>query len=222
MRTAKLTKRFPFSVNLIKDVNDTKTHSGLAVIFFGREFFLALAKHHWRENHYALRTFLDVSAKLLPSVEASDAGRVRSLRCNEHDVVQRIAMKHRHRCKVFSQRVTVVPFQSLAELFDGFAGDLFCLLDFHGCPPVSGSSCSLHPTAREQGRETGDRSEEIGASRSERVARLSDTDFRGARDASGDRRRERLHAGTRHFRSGKNRRASEVQSYELRKLTERR
>jgi hypothetical protein len=77
------------------------------------------------------------------------------------------------------------------------------LLDFHGCPPVSGSSCSLHSKAREQGRETGDRSEEIGAFRSERVARLSATDFRGARGASGGRRREALRAGTRQFRSGK-------------------
>src|SRR5467141_4847155 len=115
-------------------------------------------------------------------------------------------MKLRHRCKIISQRLTVAPFQSLAKLFDGFAGDLFYLLDFHGCPPLSGSSCSLHLTAREQGRETRDRSEEIGASRSERVARLSDTDCRGTKDASGDRRREDLRAGTRQFRSGKNRR----------------
>ena len=118
-------------------------------------------------------------------------------------------MKLRHRCKIISQRLTVAPFQCLAKLFDGFAGDLFCLLDFHGCPPVSGSSCSLHLTAREQGRETGDRSEEIGASRSERVARLSDTDCRGAKDASGDRRREILHAGMRQSSKRKNRRADE-------------
>src|SRR6266478_2360265 len=106
-------------------------------------------------------------------------------------------MKLRHRCKIISQCLTVAPFQSLAKLLDGFAGDLVCLLDFRGCPPVSGSSCSLHPTEREQGRETGDRSEEIGASRSERVARLSDTDWRGAKDASGDRWRKELRAGTR-------------------------
>src|SRR5437764_15259592 len=131
--------------------------------------------------------------------------RDRSLRYDENQVMQRIAMEPRHRCKIISQRLTVAPFQSLAKLLDGFAGDLFCLLDFHGCPPVSGSSCSLHLTAREQGRETGDRSEEIGPSRSERVARLSDTDVRGAKDASGDRWREDLRARTRQFRSGKNR-----------------
>src|SRR6266550_7265984 len=117
--------------------------------------------------------------------------------------MQRITMKPRYRCKIISQRLTLAPFQSLAELFDGFASDVLCLLDFHDCSPVSGSSCSLHLTAREQGRETGDRSEEIGASRSERVARLSDTDCRGAKDASGDRWREDLRAGTRQFRSGK-------------------
>src|SRR2546429_7997845 len=54
----------------------------------------------------------------------------------------------------------------------------------------------------------GESSEEIGASRSERVARLSDTDRRDAKDASGDRWREDLRAGTRQFRSGKNRRVS--------------
>src|ERR1700676_2301119 len=106
-------------------------------------------------------------------------------------------MKLRHRCKIISQRLTVAPFQSLAKLFDGFAGDLFCLLDFHGCPPVSGSSCHLHSVEREQGRETGDRSEEVDASRSERVARLSAKAFRGAKDASGDRWRKDLRAGTR-------------------------
>src|SRR5260370_1489138 len=111
-------------------------------------------------------------------------------------------MEPRHRRKIISQRLTVASFQSIAELFDGFASDLFCLLDFHGCPPVSGSSCSLHPIEREQGRETGDSSEEIGASRSKRVARLSAKAFCGARDASGDRRREDLHGGTLQFLSG--------------------
>src|ERR1700694_1569550 len=59
-------------------------------------------------------------------------------------------------------------------------------------------------------QETG--AKRIGASRSERVALLSDTDFRGARDASGDRRRNGLHAWTRAFRSGKNRRAREAEA----------
>src|SRR5208283_3027913 len=148
LRRAKLRKRFPFSVHLIEDVDHAKAHSGLALIFFGCGFFLVFAKHHWREDHDSLRAFLDVSAKLLPSMETSYTGCVWPLRYDENQVMQRIAMQHRHRCKVLSQRFTVAPFQSLAELFDGFAGDLFCLLDFHGCPPVSGSSCSLHPSQR--------------------------------------------------------------------------
>src|SRR5208337_4889345 len=139
-------------------------------VFFGSGFFLALAKHHWRKDHDSLRAFLDVSAKLLPSMEASYASRVRSLRYDENQVMQRIAMEPRHRCKIISQRLTVAPFQSFAKLFDGFAGDLFCLLDFHDCPPVSGSSCSLHPSQREQRPETGDRSGELPTPRSERVA----------------------------------------------------
>ena len=64
-----------------------------------------------------------------------------------------------------------------------------------GSPPSPRRYVANHPTAREQGRETGDRSEEIAASRSERVERLSDTNFRGARDASGGRRREVYSAG---------------------------
>src|SRR5258708_40008868 len=127
-------------------------------------------------------------------MEARYTSRVRPLRYDENQVMQRIAMEPRHRCKIISQRLTVAPFQSLAELFDSFACDLFCLLDFHSCPPVSGSSCSLHPTEREQGRETGDTSEDIAASRSERVARLSDTDCRGAEGARGARGREDLRA----------------------------
>jgi hypothetical protein len=32
----------------------------------------------------------------------------------------------------------------LTEFFDCFADDLFGLLDFHDCSPVSGASCPLH------------------------------------------------------------------------------
>src|SRR5207244_1837288 len=67
------------------------------------------------------------------------------------------------------------------ELVDGLAGDLFCLLDSHDCPPVSGSSCSLHPSHREQRHETGGRSREMPTSRSEREAGLSDAAFFAAR-----------------------------------------
>src|SRR6185437_9264538 len=85
--------------------------------------------------------------------------------------------------------------------------DLLGLLDFHDCSPVSGASCPLHQTERGQVPETENRSEEIGASRSERVARLSDTDCRGAKRASGDRRRGDLSAGTRQSQSSEKRRA---------------
>src|ERR1700693_3057133 len=87
-------------------------------------------------------------------------------------------MESANRREVISQRFTVAPFESLTEFFDCFADDLFGLLDFHDCSPVSGASCPLHQTARGQGPETENGSDEIGASRSQRLARLSDTAFR--------------------------------------------
>src|ERR1700730_15159656 len=83
-------------------------------------------------------------------------------------------MESANRREVTSQRFTVAPFESLTEFFDGFADDLFGLLYFHDCSPVSGASCPLHQIARGQVPETENGSEEIGASRLERVARLSD------------------------------------------------
>jgi hypothetical protein len=84
-------------------------------------------------------------------------------------------MESANRREVVSQRLAVAPFKSLTEFFDCFADDLFGLLDFHVCSPVSGASCPLHKTARGQGHETENGSEEIGAFRSERIARWSDT-----------------------------------------------
>src|ERR1700692_4349722 len=119
-------------------------------------------------------------------------------------------MESANRREVISQGLTVAPFERLTEFFDGFADDLFGLLYFHDCSPVSGASCPLHQTARGQGPETENFSEEIGASRSERVARLSDTDCRGAKRASGDRRRGDLFAGTQQSQSGGKRRARQI------------
>ena len=122
------------------------------------------------------------AAQLVPSMKAREARRVRLLRCDEHHVVPRIAPETRHRREVFFEPLTVARFEGLPELLDCVACDLFCLFDFHfSCPPVSGSPCSLHPQPGERGRETGDRSAEIGALRSERAARVSDRGLAGAK-----------------------------------------
>src|SRR5579863_5151031 len=121
-------------------------------------------------------------------------------------------MESANRREVISQRLTVAPFQSLTQLLDCCTNDLLGLLDFHDCSPVSGASCPLHQTARGQGPETENGSEEIGAFRSERVARLSDTECRGAKRASGDRRRGGLLAGTRQSQSGEKRRVGQIAS----------
>jgi len=102
--------------------------------------------------------------------------KVRLLRSDKHHVPPGIAPEASHRCKIFSKPLAVARFEGLPKLLDGVACDLFYLFDFHfSCPPVSGSPCSLHPQPGERGRETEDRSGEIGVSRSERAARVSDT-----------------------------------------------
>jgi hypothetical protein len=114
----------------------------------------------------------------VPSVKACDVRCARLLRSDEHYVVPRIAARASHRREIFLQPLTVADCESLPRLLDWVACDLFCLFDFHfSCPPVSGGPRSLHRRPGERGRETGDRSGEIGASRSERAARLSGTAF---------------------------------------------
>jgi hypothetical protein len=103
--------------------------------------------------------------------------------------------------KIFFQLLTVAHFQGLGKLLDCLAGDLLCLLDFHVCPPVSGSYCSLH-TRPGSNPETGDKSGEMAAPRSERVAGRMTPGFCGVRRASEDRRRDELRGGARTTRSG--------------------
>src|ERR1700692_2862526 len=119
-------------------------------------------------------------------------------------------MESANRREVISQRFTVAPFESLTEFFDGFADDLFGLLYFHDCSPVSGASCPLHQTARGQRPETENEANRLVCpSRNGSHAGVTQT-FRGAKRASGDRRREGLLAGTRQSQSGEKRRAGPI------------
>ena len=83
-------------------------------------------------------------------------------------------MESANRREVVSQRFTVAPFQSLTQLLDCCTNDLLGLFESHDCSPVSGAFVPPSPT-RGQGPETENGSEEIDASRLERVARWSDT-----------------------------------------------
>src|SRR5580693_2813353 len=100
-------------------------------------------------------------------------------------------MEPRDGSKIFRQPRTVARFESLPELLDSVACDLFCLFDFHFlCPPVSGSPCSLHPQSREQGRETGGQKRKdwhfpVATGRTHESRPVSG----GAKRASGDRGR---------------------------------
>src|SRR4029077_1681412 len=136
---------------------------------------LALRSNDWSENQNAFLAFFYEASKFMPRVETGDVRSRWFLRCDKHHVPQTVPMESANRREVISQRFTVAPFERLTEFFDGFADDLFGLLYFHDCSPVSGASCPLHQTARGQGPETENGSEEIGASRLERVARWSDT-----------------------------------------------
>ena len=117
-----------------------------------------------------------VAISLMCALDAISSYGYGLLRSDEHYVAPRIAPEARHRREMVLEPLTVARFEGLSELLDCVACDLLCLIYFHfSCPPVSGSLRSLHPQPRERGRETGDRSGEIGASRSKRAARLSDT-----------------------------------------------
>src|ERR1700685_1017996 len=112
-------------------------------------------------------------------------------------------MESANRPEVISQRFAVAPFESLTEFFDCFADDLFGLLYFHDCSPVSGALCPLHQTARGQGPET-----ENGAKRLVRPgwngshAGVTQA-FRGAKRASGGRRRGAYSPGRGNLKAAK-------------------
>ena len=108
-------------------------------------------------------------------METSDVRSRWLLRCDQQHVPKTVPMESANRRKVISQRLAVAPFESLTQLLDCCTNELLGLLDFHDCSPVSGASCPLHQRARGQDPETENGSEEIGASRLERVARWSDT-----------------------------------------------
>ena len=87
-------------------------------------------------------------------------------------------MEPRHCSEVFPQPLTVARFEGLTELLDCLACDLFCLFDFHFSVLLFRGV--LAPFTHSRGSKDAkqeDRSGEIGASRSERAARLSDTGF---------------------------------------------
>src|SRR5580704_11323064 len=138
---------------------------------------MILRSNDWSENQNTFLAFLHETSKFVPRVETSDVRSYWVLRCDKHYVPQTVPMEPANRREVISQRFTVAPFQSLTQLLDCCTNDLLGLLDFHVCSPVSGASCPLHQTARGQVPETENGSEETGASRSERVARWSDTDI---------------------------------------------
>ena len=144
----------------------------------------------WGENQYAFLSFLHEASKFVPRVKAGDVRGCWFLRCDKHDVSKAVTLESANSCEVISQRFTAAPFERLTEFFDCFADDLFGLLDFHDCSPVSGASCPLHQTARDKfpkQRAGGKKLVRPGWNGSHAGVTQA---LRGAKRASGDRRRE--------------------------------
>src|ERR1700692_3187678 len=119
-------------------------------------------------------------------------------------------MESANRREVISQRLTVAPFERLTELFDCFADDLFGLLYFHDCSPVSGAFCPLHQQRGGKVPKQGTEAKRlVRPGRNGSHAGVTQP-FRGAKRASGDRRRGGLLAGTRQSQSGEKRRAGPI------------
>ena len=76
-------------------------------------------------------------------------------------------MESLHDREVLSQLFTVARFEGLTEFLNGPGGDLFCLLDFHDWFSLFRGALLPSPTPGSKRAETGERSGESGASRSE-------------------------------------------------------
>ncbi len=80
----------------IEDVGGFEADDRL--LFVGlRSFRLGVLEDHRRENEDALLAFADEPAQLAPGVEPGDVRGVFTLRVDQHDVVEAVAVESRHR-----------------------------------------------------------------------------------------------------------------------------
>ena len=89
-----------FGLAYIEDIGGAKTNQdGLVLsadILFGLFILLPAYSDHGSQNADAVLPLLDLAAKLVPRIEASNAGCVRLLPCNLQNVAKTVVVKPPH------------------------------------------------------------------------------------------------------------------------------
>src|ERR1039457_3050372 len=76
---------------------------------------LALDADHWSKNTDAALSLLDSPFKLIPRIEASNAGCIRLLPCNLQNVAKAVIVKSAHRCEIGCKSFAVSLLQLLNQ-----------------------------------------------------------------------------------------------------------
>src|ERR1035437_3153966 len=124
-----------------------------AYVFLGLFIFLALDADHWRKNADAALSLFDSAFKLVPRIQASNAGCVRLLPRNLKDVAERVIVKSAHRREIGGKSFAVSLLQLLNQGLhvgrDYFFRGLLLLrlvgvLGGRGDSVCGGDSCAAH------------------------------------------------------------------------------
>src|ERR1039458_1932925 len=86
-----------------------------ADVLLGLFIFLALDADHWSKNADAALSLLDSPFKLVPRIQASNAGCIRLLPRNLKDVAKAIIVKSAHRCEIGGKSFAVSLLQLLNQ-----------------------------------------------------------------------------------------------------------
>src|ERR1035437_9858284 len=115
--------------------------------------FLALDADHWSKNADTVLSLLDSPFKLVPRIQASNAGCVRLLPCYLQDVAKRVIVKSTHPCEIGGKSFAVYLLQLLNQALpvgrDYFFRGLLLLrlvgvLGGRGDSVCGGDSCAAH------------------------------------------------------------------------------
>src|ERR1035441_5524879 len=86
-----------------------------AYILLGLFILLALDAYNRSKNADAALSLLDSPFKLVPRIQASDAGCIRLLPCNLQYVAERVIVKSAHRCEIGGKSFAVSLLQLLNQ-----------------------------------------------------------------------------------------------------------
>jgi len=121
-------------------------------VLVGFLVLLALDADDGGKNPNPFLAFLHLPAKLVPCVQSSNAGCVRSLPCDLQNVSEAVVVKAAHRVEVGGEGVGVSGLKLLYEALDVGGDDLFCGLPLlrllrvfaGGCDGVGGGGDGVH------------------------------------------------------------------------------